>query len=268
MFYKKKKHNKRTRVPLKLWFLLYKFYKKGLVAKMEYMIIIVLILFTILILKIGLNIKIKDIIKVKELGYDEKTNKIIKNFPDNFTICKDILEILDNKDVKIEEAQNEESTTSLYMVMQNKILIGNVKESFTRIQTIAHECIHSIQNKTLLKFNFIISNINILYFFIMCVLALFNVVNKEVGNILLIGLILMQFIFFAVRSFLEVDAMTRAELLAKEYIKKTKLLSEINEKTIENECKKINDIGIKLYVFMLAMQCLARIIVYCILLIL
>ena len=113
---------------------------------MEYVIIIILMLFTILILKMGLNIKIKDIKKVKELGYDEKTNEILKDSPDNSAICKDILEMLDNKDVKIEEVQDEKSTTSLYMVMQNKILIGNVNDSFTRIQTIAHECIHSIQN--------------------------------------------------------------------------------------------------------------------------
>ena len=234
---------------------------------MVYIIIIFIMIFMMLILKFGLDIKIMDIRRIKEIGYDQKINKILEKFPDNSTICKGILEIINNKDVKIEEIQDTKSTTSLYMVMQNKILIGNVKDSFTRVQTIAHECIHSIQNKVLLKFNFIISNVNILYFVIVCTLALFNVTNKEISNILLIGLILMQFIFFVVRNFLEVDAMTRAEFLAKEYIKKTKLLSEVKEKTIENECKKINDIGIKLYIFILAMQCVIRTIAYCILLI-
>ena len=191
---------------------------------MEYLIIAVLMISMILILKFGLDIKIKDIKNIKKLGYDDETNKILKDFPDNSTICKNILEMLDNKDVKIEETQGEKSTTSLYMVMQNKILIGNVKDSFTRIQTIAHECIHSIQNKTLLKFNFIISNISNLYFVIVCILALCNVINKETSNILLIVLILIQFILFVVRNFLEVEAMTRAEFLAKEYIDKTKLL--------------------------------------------
>lgn len=235
---------------------------------MEYVIIIILMLFTILILKIGLNIKIKDIKKVKELGYDEKTNEILKDLPDNSAICKDILEMLDNKDVKIEEAQDEKSATSLYMVMQNKILIGNVNDSFTRIQTIAHECIHSIQNKTLLKFNFVISNINILYFVIICILALFNVVSKEVSNVLLIGLILLQFIFFVVRNFLEVDAMTRAEFLAKDYIDKTKLLSKTDAKTIKNKYKEINKVGIKLYTFTLACQVMIKPIIYCMILLL
>lgn len=234
---------------------------------MEYLIIAVLMLSIILILKFGLDIKIKDIKKIKKLGYDDETNKILKDFPDNSTICKNILEMLDNKDVKIEETQGEKSTTSLYMVMQNKILIGNVKDSFTRIQTIAHECIHSIQNKTLLKFNFIISNMSNLYFIIACILALFNIANREISNILLIVLILIQFILFVVRNFLEVEAMTRAEFLAKEYIDKTKLLSKKDAETIENKYKEINKIGIKLYTFTLACQAMIKPILYCILLI-
>ncbi len=234
---------------------------------MEYLIIAVLTISMILILKFGLDIKIKDIKKIKKLGYDDETNKILRDFPDNSTICKNILEMLENKDVKIEKTQGEKSTTSLYMVMQNKILIGNVKDSFTRIQTIAHECIHSIQNKTLLKFNFIISNMSNLYFIIACILALFNIANREISNILLIVLILIQFILFVVRNFLEVEAMTRAEFLAKEYIDKTKLLSKKDAETIENKYKEINKIGIKLYTFTLACQAMIKPILYCILLI-
>ena len=226
---------------------------------MEYIITIIFMIFVIVILKFGLDIKIKDIRKIKELRADEEKNKILKNFPNNYEVCQGILNILDNKNVKIEEEKDEKSTTSLYMVMQNKIVIGNVKDSWTRIQTIAHECIHSIQNKTLLKFNFVISNINILYFVIICIFSLFN--------ILLIGLILMQFIFFTVRSFLEIDAMTRAEFLAKEYINKTKLLSEKEGDTIENKYQEINKMGIKLYTFTLACQCILKMIIYCIFLI-
>ena len=36
---------------------------------------------------------------------------------------------------------------SLYIVATNTILISNIKDTFTRVQTIAHECLHSIQNK-------------------------------------------------------------------------------------------------------------------------
>ena len=234
---------------------------------MEYIITIIFMIFVIVILKFGLDIKIKDIRKIKELRADEEKNKILKNFPNNYEVCQGILNILDNKNVKIEEEKDEKSTTSLYMVMQNKILIGNVKDSFTRIQTIAHECIHSIQSKKLLKFNFIISNINALYFVIVCILALFNVTNREINNILLIVLTLIQFIFFVVRNFLEVDAMTRAEFLAKEYIDKTKLLNERDANKIDSKYKEINKMGIKLYTFTLACQSMIKPIIYCILLI-
>lgn len=233
---------------------------------MEYLIIIILLILTILILKIGLDIKIKDVKKIKEIGYDKSTNEIINNFPANEKICKDILDILDNKDVTIETTKDKKSQTSLYLVMQNKIIIANINNTFTRIQTIAHECIHSIQNKTLLKFNFIFSNFNILYFILICILAIFKVTNKEIENILLIGLILMQFIFFIVRSFLETDAMTRAEFLAKEYMDKKGLLNARDENIIVNKYKELNRIGIKLYNFMLACQAIIKPILFAIIL--
>lgn len=231
---------------------------------MESMIIIVILSLALLALALGLDIKIKDIKKIKELGNNNKTNEIVKKFPENVQICKDILNMLDNKDVKIEEAQDEKNTTSLYLVMQNKIIIGNVKNSFTRIQTIAHECIHSIQNKRLLMFNFIFSNLNMLYFLIICILALFNFIGSKTGNILLIALILMQWVSFIVRNFLEVDAMTRAEFLANEYIDRTKLLDEKETKIIKNKCKEMNKTGIKLYTFTLACKSVIKIMIYCV----
>lgn len=238
--------------------------EEGEKYKMEYVIVIILIIATIILLKIGLDIKIKDVKNIKNLGYDKNANEILRSFPENAEICKEILNMLDNKDVKIEEVQDEKNTTSIYMVMQNKIIIGNVKDSFTRIQTIAHECIHSIQNKTLLKFNFIISNLSIIYFLTICILALFNVISSKVSNILLIALILMQSISFIVRNFLEVDAMTRAEFLANEYIDQTKLLNEEDARTIKNRYKEMNKTGIKLYTFTLACKSAIKAMVYCI----
>ena len=234
---------------------------------MEYVFIIFLIVVVMIVLKIGLDIKIKDIKKIKALGEDKEKNSLVKEFPDNKQVCKDILKKLDNKNVIIEETKDESSQTSLYLVMQNKILIADIKNSFTRIQTIAHECIHSVQNKKLLKFNFIFSNINILYFIIICILAICRVANKGISNILLIVLILMQFVFYIVRSFLETDAMTRAEYLAKEYIEETNILSKENAKTITDQYKDLNKTGIKLYNYTLACQSLMKPIIYCLLLI-
>ena len=70
---------------------------------MEYIIIIIICVIAIVLLKIGFNVKIKDIKKIKEIGYDKDLNRIADKFEDNKEICKKILDKFGNKDVKIEE---------------------------------------------------------------------------------------------------------------------------------------------------------------------
>ena len=227
---------------------------------MEYIIIIILLLLFLLMLKIGLNIKIKDIKRLKQLSQDTQLNNIINMFPKNKEICEEILETLNNKNVKIEELSIEEkSQTSLYLVLKNKILIANIENNCTRIQTIAHECIHSVQNKKILKFNFFISNINILYFIISCILAILNLSNL---NFLLIILILIQLVSFVVRSYLETDAMIRAEYIAKDYIKSKKILKNDDEQKVINTYKEVNKIGIKLYNYIIITKKVFSIIIF------
>ena len=233
-----------------------------------YLIIIIIFLFFLLILKIGLNIKIKDVKRLKQLSQDNTLNKITNVFPKNKEICEEILKKLNNKDVEIEElGEDSKSQTSLYLVMQNKIIIANIKDNFARIQTIAHECIHSIQNKKILKFNFIFSNISNLYFLVICILALFNLFNEQVLYCLLISLILVQSISFMVRSHLETDAMTRAEYIAKDYIKEKNILKKEDEEKIVNTYKEINDTGIKLYNYILISKKVLGVIVFLVLVI-
>ena len=153
------------------------------------------------VLKIGLNIHIKDIKKIKEIGYDKELNKIASKFPDNKEICTEILEKLDNKKVQVEEESD--SKTSLYIAVSNKIIIANIKDTFTRIQTIAHECLHSVQNRTMLLFNFIFSNISLLYFLVAIFLVLFNVLDGFVFIQIYIGI---GIISYAIKSYLETDA--------------------------------------------------------------
>ena len=234
-----------------------------------YFVIIIIFLVFLLVLKIGLNIKIKDVKRLKQLSQDNTLNKITNVFPKNKEICEEILEKLNNKDVEIEElGEDSKSQTSLYLVMQNKIIIANIKDNFARIQTIAHECIHSIQNKQILKFNFIFSNISNLYFLVICILALLNLFNEQVWYCLLISLILIQSISLIVRSHLETDAMTIAEYIAKDYIKEKNLLKKEDEEKIINTYKEINNIGIKLYNYILISKKVLGVIVLCILLIL
>ena len=233
-----------------------------------YFAIIIIFLVFLLVLKIGLNIKIKDVKRLKQLSQDNTLNKITNVFPKNKEICEEILEKLNNKDVEIEElGEDSKSQTSLYLVMQNKIIIANIKDNFARIQTIAHECIHSIQNKQILKFNFIFSNISNLYFLVICILALLNLFNEQVWYCLLISLILIQSISLIVRSHLETDAMTRAEYIAKDYIKEKNLLKKEDEEKIINTYKEINNIGIKLYNYILISKKVLSVIVFLVLVI-
>lgn len=219
---------------------------------------ILILIIGIIVLTICLNIKLKDIKKLKQISEDKELNKIVEKFPEDKQICKEILKQLKNEDVAIEE--DNDSKTSLYLVMQNKILIGKIN-SFARIQTIAHECAHSVQNKVVLKSNYIISNINNIFFIVLIILRLLNIVNLKVGYILIIAFIVMQVINYIIRSYLETEAMVKAEYVAKEYIEKSKITNETENKKITNGYREINKIGVKLYNYTLILKSVVKIII-------
>ena len=223
---------------------------------MEYILIIIISIITIILLKIGLSIHIKDVKKIKEIGNDKKLNDIANKFPDNKEICKKILQNLNNENVNIEETN--ESKTSLYIALTNKIIIANVKDTFTRIQTIAHECLHSVQNRKILIFNFIYSNIFLIYFVVSLFLILFNIGNSLIYIQIFIFLTI---IYCTVRIYLENEAMSKAMYVAKEYMQDVK--KENNEITNEDidllveNFDALNKIGIPLTNFYLvALNCI------------
>ena len=230
---------------------------------MEYIITIAIMVISIILLKIGLNIHIKDIKKIKEIGYDKELNKIASKFPDNKEICTKILEKLDNKKVKIEEEKD--SKTSLYIAISDKIIIANIKDTFTRIQTIAHECLHSVQSRTMLLFNFIFSNISLLYFLVAIFLVLFNVLDGFVFIQIYIGI---GIISYVIKSYLETDAMTKAFYIAKEYMEETaKASANITKEEVDillDNIAKLNKIGISLTNFYLIVGIMLKIIFLCI----
>ena len=104
---------------------------------MELIIIIVTIIAIIVIYSM-MNVKIKEL---KAIALNKELNEIAKKLPTNKEICEQILKKLGNNTTQIEENENSEAT--LYIAIQDKITIGNTHESFTRIQTVAHECLHS-----------------------------------------------------------------------------------------------------------------------------
>ena len=179
--------------------------------------------------------------EVKELAMNKELNTLTNKYPSNVEICKEILKKLHNENVKIEE--NLESESTLYMALSNKIIIGNTHNSFTRIQTMAHEALHSIQNRKLLLFNFIYSNIYLLYFLVISVL----VIVKKLPNTLLFTniLLILSFIYYVIRVYLENDAMIKAEYVAKEYLEEQNISTKEELHKIIEGFKKLNKHCIK-----------------------
>lgn len=205
---------------------------------MEYLILAIIILIFVIILKIVFKINIKEI---KKAGDNKRLDELTKKYPENVSICKWYLNKLNNNRTKIEE--NLESKNSMYIAITDKIIIANIKESYTRIQTIAHECLHSIQDRRLLNFNFIFSNIYLIYFAVIIILAICRILPNKM--VFLAILIILGLIYFLVRAYLENDAMIKAKYLAKEYMESIKISSKEEIEEIVKEYDKLNNIGIK-----------------------
>lgn len=197
------------------------------------LIIIVVALVAIIVANSIMTMNIKEL---EQIALNTELNEITKKYPNNLEICESMLKMLENSTTKIEENIN--SNVTLYIAIQDKILIGNMHESFTRIQTIAHECLHSIQDKKILLFNFLYSNLYLIYFFIICILTIIKKLPDEMiySNILLI----LSFVYYVVRIYLENEAMIKAEYLAKEYMEEQKIDSKNEIKKVVNGLKKIN----------------------------
>lgn len=221
---------------------------------MEFIILLIVLVIMYFILRYIFDVNIK---KLKEIGEDEELDKLTQKYPDNIDICKEYLNKLNNKTVKIEEDKN--SNTTLYLVMSNKIFIANLKDSYTRIQTIAHECLHSIQSKKMLWFNFIFSNIYIAYFLIVCVLAIFKILPNKMTFLSI--LMLLGLVFYAVRTYLENDAMIKARFLAKDYMQEKHISSQEEIDKIDKKYEELNDIGIKCTNFQLLSNVFFKVII-------
>ena len=199
---------------------------------MELIIIIVAIIAIITIFfMMKTNVK-----ELEEIALDKELNSIAEKFPDNTEICKSILRKIENKTIQIEEDQKSEAT--LYIAIQDKISIGNTHKSFTRIQTIAHECLHSVQDRKMLIFNFIYSNIYLLYFVIICILVILKKIDNTMmySNIFLI----LSFIYYVVRVFLENDAMIKTQYIAREYMQEQDAVTEEEDNKIFEGFQNLN----------------------------
>lgn len=225
---------------------------------LELIIFIIISIVALVILKFILGINIK---KVREIAERKDLDDLTKDLPNTETIAKQLLKKLNNTSVKVKKSTDEKTQTSLYLVVNNTILLGNMENKYARVQTIAHECLHSIQNRKMLWFNFIYSNIYILYFYISIAFALLKVFDNPTIQLLI--MLLLGFIQYVVRAYLENDAMTKSFYLAKEYLEETNLSKQTIE-TILEAYNEINKQAIPITNYQLFMQIIKRCIIYAI----
>ena len=222
---------------------------------MEPIVVIALILVSIVLFKYIFKIDIK---KAEPLKENKELQKYTDKFPENVEVAKEILQMLGNDKVKIEEAKD--TQTSLYIAVTDKILIADMKNNYARIQTIAHECLHSVQDRRLLLFNFIISNINLLYLLAISILTIAKVVQNTTNHIFI--LTMLTIIKFSVRGYLEIDAMTKSKYLAKEYMENKNILTKKEISSVIEKYNEINNLGVPFTVVHILIGSLLGVLVY------
>lgn len=222
---------------------------------MEFIIIGIITLIAIIFLQFIFDYNKKEL---EHIGEDQELDNLAKVYPNNMEMCKEYLKKLKNEKVKIEE--NKDAEASLYIAVTNKILIANIQKSYTRIQTIAHECLHSVQSRKLLLFNFIFSNIYFIYFVVTCALLILKILPYKM--MFLAILLILSIIYYMVRIYLENDAMIKARYLAKEYMEEKKISSAEEIKKLVAGFDKINTVGIKYINYHFFMGIMMRVFVF------
>ena len=222
---------------------------------MQYLIIICVIVLTMIIIGFVYEFNIT---KLKNFAKEEegRLNSLGKKYPSNIDICKYILKKLDNEKVEIEEDKTQK--TCLYIAITNKIIIADVRDSYTRIQTIAHECLHSVQNRKILLLNFIFSNIYLIYFIVTLLLGLLSKISNKM--LMLFLMVFFSYIYYYIRSYLENDAMIKARFLAKEYMEEIKISSKDEIDRIIESYDKLNNMGIKMTNYELLLETIVKVI--------
>lgn len=222
---------------------------------LEFLIIGIVLLISNILLQFIFDYNRKEL---ENLGEDKELDELAKKYPSNIEMCREYLKKLNNEKVKVEEDKT--AKASLYIAVLDKISIANIEDTYTRIQTIAHECLHSVQSRKLLLFNFIFSNIYLIYFFVICILAFLKLLPQKM--MFLAVLLILSLIYYTVRVFLENDAMIKARYLAKEYMEEKKISTKEEIDRIVAGFDKINGIGIKCINYHFFMGIMARIFVF------
>ena len=132
-----------------------------------------------------------------------------------------------------------------------------MKNSYSRIQTIAHECLHTIQKRSILLFNFIFSNIYLIYFAIILILGIFAVLPSKMTFLTI--LCIMGMVYYSIKMYLENDAMIKARYLAKEYMEEKQISKKEEIEKLVKQFDTINDLGIRVIQYQVLSSILIKI---------
>jgi hypothetical protein len=161
-----------------------------------------------------MNLKKKIELYINGRTENNDIRDIINKLPRNEQIAKDILEILNNKTTELK--CDDDIKGSYYVFLNDTIYLSNNKASkeYSRLTLIAHECVHSIQSKVLQIINFLLSNLEIIFFVIIILLKILNVCGNKLDFTYLI-IVISSII---VRVILELDASVKSISLSKDYV--------------------------------------------------
>lgn len=195
---------------------------------MIYLLMICITLFVFLF-----NLYVRQNMKISEKDLIQ-----IKVEEDNLSVCKEMLRLLKNNHTKVEYNKDEKSNLSYYNHSKDVIILKKDNKSSSRITQIAHECIHTIQDKTYLKANRFFSNFQIIYF----IITLISMFHVEINELLLISIQLIMLLgTLFVKVVIEGDASYRSVKLAEEYLK-----NKINKEEKEQYIKESAELVYKL----------------------
>lgn len=145
----------------------------------------------------------------------KKIQDIIDKLPDNEIIAKEIL--AENNNTKTKIVLDVDIKNSYYIFLNDTIYLSNKNKAstrYSRLCLIAHECKHSLQSKVLQVINFLISNIELIFFVLFAILGLLNFKNSFIPNIYYITVILS----IIPRLILEFDAVYSSVRISEKYV--------------------------------------------------
>ena len=160
--------------------------------------------------------------------HDNYVSKTLKEIGNNEKLAKELLKYIGNTTTTVETNQDKKIKASFYDSNTDKITIKNTEdlEECSRLIHISHECIHSIQDKKILKLHFLLSNIQILYFLGIFIYFFYNKNLELRMNLLLVQLFIFVLTFF-VKIVLESDATYRSTVLAFNFLESKLKSNEI-----------------------------------------